>query len=47
MNIPRTLSLTKRQLIFGAIALSGLVAVTVSIGAGCAFAFCGYVVLTA
>ena len=45
--MPRNLSFTKRQAGYLAITVSGVLAVTVSVGAGAAFAFCAYVVLTA
>lgn len=45
--MPRNISFTKRHAFIASITVSGVLAVTVSIGAGCAFAFCAYVVLTA
>ncbi len=44
--MPRTISFTNRDAAFGAITISLAIA-TVSIGGACAFAFCGFVVLTA
>ncbi len=47
MTMTRTISFTKREAAFASITVSLVLAATVSIGAGCAFAFCVFVVLTA
>jgi len=43
----RNITFTKKQAMFASITVSGVLAVTVSVGAGAAFIFCAYVVLTA
>jgi len=45
--MPRNISFTKKEALLASYAIAGLLAITVSIGAGCACAFCAYVVVTA